>query len=223
MYIYEMISVFIILFMLISLSSSLRLSSLSSSLLSVRSSSSFRSSLSSFRSPLRLYSSSQRTTIKETIWKPLEQGVDICDLEICIDEDLANYDMIPLAVLLDGIVEEPLRLSSTSELPSVLNNRYYGLRHGQSEANIAGIISSEIVTGSTIHGLTPLGIDQAKQAAIPLLDVLDYKNNGFNKLVMISSNFTRARETAQECLHEMERITSQSYGKVIIRNELRER
>jgi len=205
-----MISVFIILFMLISLSSSLRLSSLSSSLLSVRSSS-FRS-LPSFRSSFRLYSSSQRTTIKETIWKPLEQGVDICDLEICIDEDLANYDMIPLAVLLDGIVEEPLRLSSTSELPSVLNNRYYGLRHGQSEANIAGIISSEIVTGSTIHGLTPLGIDQAKQAAIPLLDVLDYKNNGFNKLVMISSNFTRARETAQECLNEMKRITSSSSG-----------
>ena len=185
----------------ISLSSSLR-SSLSSSLRS--------SSSSSLRSSFRLYSSNQRITIKETIWKPLETGVDICDLEICIDGDLVNYEKVPLSVLLDGVLDEPLRLSSSSELPSVLYNRYYGLRHGQSEANIAGIISSEIVTGSTIHGLTPLGIDQARQAAMPLLDVLDYKKNGFNNLVMISSNFTRARETAQECLDEMKRITSSS-------------
>lgn len=191
----------------------LRLSSLSSSSYTLRSIKK-RSSI--------LYSTSSSSSskqMKETIWKTLEKGVDICDLEICIDDDVKNYETIKLSELLDGVIEEPLRIPSTSELPLSLNNKYYGLRHGQSEANIAGIISSEIITGSTIHGLTSLGRDQAKQAAKPLLEVLNNNNN----LVMISSNFTRARETAQECLHEMERITSQSYGNVIIRNELRER
>ena len=206
-----MIIIFLILMLSIS-SLGLRLSSLSSI------KKSFISRLSLSSSPSSSITSSTTTT-KETKWKTLEQGVDICDLEICIDDDIKNYETIKLSELVDGILEEPLRIPPSSELPLSLNNKYYGLRHGQSEANIAGIISSEILTGSTIHGLTPLGRDQAKQAAIPLLEVLNNNNN----LIMISSNFTRARETAQECLNEMERITSKSYGKVIIRNELRER
>lgn len=44
----------------------------------------------------------------------------------------------------------------------------YFLRHGQSEANVAGVISDD---PARPHALTPLGIRQAEQAAVALADV----------------------------------------------------
>ena len=46
--------------------------------------------------------------------------------------------------------------SSTPQLPP-LKNRYFALRHGLSEANVAGVISSLPAIGTTIHGLTMEG------------------------------------------------------------------
>lgn len=50
--------------------------------------------------------------------------------------------------------------STTPPLP-LLRNRYFGLRHGQSEANVMGVISSNPAVGTVTHGLTPLGRLQA--------------------------------------------------------------
>jgi hypothetical protein len=46
-----------------------------------------------------------------------------------------------------------------------LKNRYFALRHGQSTANVEGVISSLPALGIASHGLTPLGVEQARSAA----------------------------------------------------------
>jgi len=85
-----------------------------------------------------------------------------------------------------------------------LNNYYYLLRHGQSTANVEGIISSaRSLSGSTKHGLTLLGIEQARDSAASLIDSIaeDMHNDDSTKQVYFySSPFARAKETAEQCL-----------------------
>jgi broad specificity phosphatase PhoE len=87
-------------------------------------------------------------------------------------------------------------------LPSNLKNHYYMLRHGQSTANIAEIISSSrSLAYSEKHGLTAFGYEQGKESANQLLDVLEQgvATSG-QKLVFVSSPFARARQTAEACI-----------------------
>ena len=98
-----------------------------------------------------------------------------------------------------------------------LKNYYYLLRHGQSTANLQGIISSaRSLAGSTKHGLTPLGREQGRDAAASLIDFIaddigiSNDNNGSSDDINIpestkqvyfySSPFARAKETAESCL-----------------------
>eukprot|EP00571_Detonula_confervacea_P006726 CAMPEP_0172313628 /NCGR_PEP_ID=MMETSP1058-20130122/20649_1 /TAXON_ID=83371 /ORGANISM="Detonula confervacea, Strain CCMP 353" /LENGTH=313 /DNA_ID=CAMNT_0013027311 /DNA_START=19 /DNA_END=956 /DNA_ORIENTATION=- len=91
-----------------------------------------------------------------------------------------------------------------------LKNYYYLLRHGQSTANVEGIISSaRSLAGSTKHGLTLLGIQQGKDSASALVDMVadDMKNDrddnvpkSTKQLFFYSSPFARAKETAEACL-----------------------
>ena len=76
------------------------------------------------------------------------------------------------------------------------------LRHGQSTANVEGVISSaRTLAYSDKHGLTPLGYDQGVQASQHLLDLIKANQKSpINRVVMISSPFARARQTAQACL-----------------------
>ncbi len=64
----------------------------------------------------------------------------------------------------DGEMHERTVLCTVPQLPH-LKNRYFALRHGESTANIAGIISSLPSTGTTTHGLTDKGRLQAREAA----------------------------------------------------------
>ncbi len=70
-----------------------------------------------------------------------------------------------------------------------MNNRYYALRHGRSEANEAGKIVSHPGEGTVKWGLTPLGRKQVEGGVgrSPL---------GTDTLI-ITSDFLRARETAR--------------------------
>lgn len=86
---------------------------------------------------------------------------------------------------------------STEPLPP-LRNAYFGLRHGQSEANVEGIISSDPAVGTVKHGLTMEGRLQARRAATRLLDMVG--RDRLNKLHFYSSDFTRAWQTAEEAL-----------------------
>ena len=93
-----------------------------------------------------------------------------------------------------------------------LQNEYFFLRHGQSTANVAEVISSSrSLAYSERHGLTELGYDQGFQSATKLLDVLEEQmskktapqsqdSTTKKKLVFISSPFARARQTAEACL-----------------------
>jgi probable phosphoglycerate mutase len=87
-----------------------------------------------------------------------------------------------------------------------LNNDYCAVRHGQSMANVEGVISSDPDIAIHKHGLSPAGREQAIQAG---KDVVTYyqANNNYIGIVLLSSDFKRANETA-ECLAECIREAS---------------
>ena len=74
-----------------------------------------------------------------------------------------------------------------------LNNIYYAMRHGQSLANIERIIVSDPAIGTVAYGLSSVGREQVMASAGQFL--------GCNRLAaqcrIVSSDFLRARETAQ--------------------------
>ena len=71
-----------------------------------------------------------------------------------------------------------------------LKNRYYVMRHGQSLANVRGIIVSSPENGLSGYGLSRTGRSQARQAVdgFPDLD---------RHTLIYASDFLRTRETAQ--------------------------
>ena len=86
-------------------------------------------------------------------------------------------------------------------LPSNLKNHYYLLRHGQSTANVAGIISSaRSLAYSDQHGLTDLGYQQGKSSAEQLISLIKQQSTPGEKIIFVSSPFARARQTAQACI-----------------------
>eukprot|EP00640_Fibrocapsa_japonica_P000210 CAMPEP_0113937096 /NCGR_PEP_ID=MMETSP1339-20121228/3797_1 /TAXON_ID=94617 /ORGANISM="Fibrocapsa japonica" /LENGTH=237 /DNA_ID=CAMNT_0000939743 /DNA_START=294 /DNA_END=1007 /DNA_ORIENTATION=+ /assembly_acc=CAM_ASM_000762 len=119
-----------------------------------------------------------------------------------------------------------LSLSGECLLPKLppLRNKYYAFRHGQSTANVRGIISSSPAKGTTSHGLTETGKRQAREAAPAIVDMIG-GSESLNDLIVYSSDFTRARETALEAVDEMWRMTDVSSPKPVVNIEkgLRER
>lgn len=104
--------------------------------------------------------------------------------------------------------------SMPDPLPKDLRNQYFLLRHGQSTANVAGIISSSrSLMYSTKHGLTDLGREQARESAknlITLLSDSDGKEEEEEEEVLfISSPFARAKETAEECLTSFQELLNE--------------
>lgn len=71
-----------------------------------------------------------------------------------------------------------------------LVNRYHALRHGHSRANQQGIIVSDPANGCRGFGLSSLGRAQLRET----LDACDWLPP---ETIIISSDFTRARETAE--------------------------
>jgi broad specificity phosphatase PhoE len=90
-------------------------------------------------------------------------------------------------------------------LPTDLKNHYYLLRHGQSTANVAGIISSaRALAYSDKHGLTELGYQQGKTSAEQLVSLIKKQCKSGDEILFVSSPFARARQTAQACLEGLE-------------------
>lgn len=87
-------------------------------------------------------------------------------------------------------------------LPINLKNNYYMLRHGQSTANIAEIISSSrSLAYSEKHGLTAIGYEQGRDSAKELLNALEAEGARLGqKLIFVSSPFARAKQTAEACM-----------------------
>ena len=78
------------------------------------------------------------------------------------------------------------------------HHRYVALRHGQSEANVLGIISSEPSVAIPQHGLSASGRAQAQSAGVALVELAKASGCG---VAVVTSDFKRALETAQ-AVHE---------------------
>ena len=98
--------------------------------------------------------------------------------------------------------------------PSSLRHTYYLIRHAESTANLARTISSHPPTACTSHGLTPLGLIQAKDAGSHLASLLP----PHARLSLYSSPFLRATQTA-EAVRQRVRLR----GEVRVSEALRER
>ena len=125
----------------------------------------------------------------------------------------------------DAFIQEQIALvppvQTVHELPEPLSFhrnhnhnhiQYYLLRHGQSTANVAEVISSDRFTLSYTekHGLTELGKQQATASAQSLLRHMlllqeNHPNqnhpNHHHRLIFVTSPFARARQTALACYH----------------------
>jgi len=89
-----------------------------------------------------------------------------------------------------------MQLSSTqSPISQAYKNTYYCLRHGTSVPNIQKIIVSSVEHGtSDLYGLADEGIKQAQ--TLPLDAVLQLSESTARPIVIIASDFSRAKQTA---------------------------
>jgi broad specificity phosphatase PhoE len=98
-------------------------------------------------------------------------------------------------------------------LPTKVKNRYYLLRHGQSTANVAEIISSSRSLAYTdTHGLTLTGYQQGQASAASLLECIQQSTlstSNHDRIVLISSPFARAKQTAEACLEGLQKLQDQ--------------
>eukprot|EP00979_Chaetoceros_neogracilis_P002436 scaffold424_cov127-Chaetoceros_neogracile.AAC.4 len=89
-------------------------------------------------------------------------------------------------------------ISNVNKLKNIssLKNSFFALRHGQSLANVAKIISSDPSISTVEHGLSDIGKAQvASSADLFAQQYLDNKDT--QSIAIFSSDFTRARETAE--------------------------
>jgi probable phosphoglycerate mutase len=122
---------------------------------------------------------------------------------------LDSYVCEPLEELLKNVCDVPVReelLISRAKL-AAFKNAYIGFRHGQSNANIAGIISSDFEIGvNGPHGLTPTGETQARDSLEELFKTVGGREKFENgEVVFVSSPFSRARQTAEVAAAEVEK------------------
>ncbi len=85
-------------------------------------------------------------------------------------------------------------LDSVAPGLSVLRNRYFVMRHGESEANVLGVAVGDPQRGVEGFGLTDLGRRQAVDAA------RGFKESfapSVNETEIVASDFRRTRETAE--------------------------
>mmetsp|Transcript_12582 Transcript_12582/g.19497 ORF Transcript_12582/g.19497 Transcript_12582/m.19497 type:complete len:264 (+) Transcript_12582:446-1237(+) len=115
-------------------------------------------------------------------------------------------------------------LSCSNHLMEVpkLQNDFYALRHGQSLANVATVISSHPDVATIKHGLSDVGKEQAQRAASDLIDIFDAKK--YNSVAILSSDYLRAKETAQFVSNTFQKKDLPVHnGGVVLETRLRER
>eukprot|EP00956_Cyclotella_meneghiniana_P019851 scaffold34524_cov73-Cyclotella_meneghiniana.AAC.3 len=111
-----------------------------------------------------------------------------------------------------------------------LFNSFFALRHGQSLANVSKIISSDPIISTVEHGLSDVGKEQARSAGRQYAsDYLARRNSESSSssrgVAVFSSDFTRARETAEIFANELKQRNIPLYnnGNVVLETKLRER
>ena len=131
--------------------------------------------------------------------------------------------------------ETSLRESSSSSSSSYnrleditsLNNEYFALRHGQSLANVAGIIASNPKIACHKYGLSNAGKEQAKKAGRDVIE--QYTNSSsshYEGILILTSDLLRAKETADIVFQQIVKdpsIDNHQVKIVLMETRLRER
>ena len=107
-----------------------------------------------------------------------------------------------------------------------LRHSYCALRHGQSLANVAKIISSDPAISTVEHGLSEIGHAQAEKAGKIFAEELAPADSApsWRGVAIFSSDFKRARETAQHLADACLEASIPLYkNEVILETRLRER
>ena len=108
-----------------------------------------------------------------------------------------------------------------------LTQSYFALRHGQSLANVAKVISSDPAISTVEHGLSDVGKDQARIAGEAFANEYiksQSTNNKYKGVAIFSSDFTRARETASIFAESLHKANIPIYtDDIILEKRLRER
>ena len=111
-----------------------------------------------------------------------------------------------------------------------LRHSYSALRHGQSLANVAKIISSDPKISTVEHGLSDFGHEQAREAGKLFArqfhagDAGDNGSDKYSGVAIFSSDFKRARETAQHMADACAEASIPVYKDgVVLETKLRER
>lgn len=113
------------------------------------------------------------------------------------------------------------RVAFSSATPTAPRHSYYMLRHGESLANVAGVISSDPEVAIVKHGLSDEGRAQASRAATQFAALAQEQPTA-----IVSSDFLRARETAEIVaarLRQSPRTAPFHLEKVVLDARLRER
>lgn len=97
--------------------------------------------------------------------------------------------------------------SATNRLETItqLDNAYFALRHGQSQANVAQLIAASPDVACENYGLSDLGWEQATGAGQVVVDTFllqkkqtkDSSSSSWQGVVLLASDLLRAQETAQ--------------------------
>ena len=78
-----------------------------------------------------------------------------------------------------------------------LHNRYFGMRHGESQVVMQPVAVSSAASGLDAKSLTDTGREQVRQSVSQHKDVLDHQT------VIYSSDFLRCRQTAEVVAAEL--------------------
>ena len=137
---------------------------------------------------------------------------------------LFSLSMIPLIVSLTLELHQTQSMSPNHLLRRNLSNSFFALRHGQSLANVAKIISSDPKVSTVEHGLSDVGKAQAKAAGEKFAGDYLSKSRDCAGVAIFSSDFTRARETAEIFASELKKKLIPLYNDgVSLETKLRER
>ena len=82
------------------------------------------------------------------------------------------------------------------EAVDALDHDYFVLRHGESLANVAGIIMADPSRACAAYGLSETGQQQAALAAADVRQVYSDSSNSYHCVVLLTSDLLRAQETA---------------------------
>ena len=117
-------------------------------------------------------------------------------MRLIVQIKLLYTSLIVSASLLSISTSMSARTTNLLQRVPSLVNKFHVLRHGQSEANIAKIISSDPSISVVKHGLSDVGKIQVSKTASDFVQKY-IENEKKNCVAIYSSDFKRARETSE--------------------------